>query len=30
MTKLDWLLGILGIIHIGIMLYMFLGVYNAI
>ena len=30
MTKLDWLLMILASIHIGIMFYMFLGVYNAI
>lgn len=29
MTKLDWLLMILGAIHIGIMLYMFWGAYNV-
>ena len=29
MTKLDWLLGILAVIHVGIMFYMFWGVYNV-
>jgi len=30
MTKLDWFLIVLALIHVGIMFYMFLGVYNAI